>query len=87
MDLPEANLRVRDAHAPGAAVTCVVSQRSFSPARQLVQEMMILAGQIVGDLGAFQAGAQHAVSRAPCTTGLDRPGGPVLGRLREPLRR
>eukprot|EP00891_Asterochloris_glomerata_P003086 jgi/Astpho2/3086/Aster-x0560 len=51
VDLPEANLRVRDAHAPGAAVTCVISQRNFSPARQLVQEMMILAGQVVGDLG------------------------------------
>ena len=82
MDLPEANLRVRDAHAPGAAVTCAVSQRTFSPARQLVQEMMILAGQVVGDLGAAQAGAKHVVSCAPCTSGLTAPVEEVMGRLR-----
>ena len=81
---------MRDAHTPGAAVTCVISQRSFSPARQLVQEMMILAGQVVGDLGRLwgtqvpQAGAKHAVSCAPCTNG---PTGQVTGCHREPLRR
>ncbi|KAK9829763.1 hypothetical protein WJX72_007759 [[Myrmecia] bisecta] len=53
-NLPEMALRVADAHSDAPAVSISVLDQLASPARRLVQELMILAGEAVANFGAEQ---------------------------------